>query len=286
MMDSVERKLIKEVLNADTDALAEIIDANPDRVNFISQCGESPLGISIYRMHVEMVNILLAAGSDPNLKNKNGDTSFHIAARVGNVEILSILYKTGMCNLQIRNNLNQSAVDIALDIPNDTDVNLLHLFGEWNKTVALEVELQSLRDGRLVCAKYLEENSSLDAIAQRQTDIDTIIKTNAYDNRARRCMQDEQHHVTHHFQLPILIPDHPLPPNSVDSDLYHNSISINNNFNDTRDVNEEQHYSKVWSQEQRDRLRDTQSDVILVSRGVFVKDYVNKIIARKIQDAI
>ena len=284
-MDSVERKLIKEVLNADTDALAEIIDANPNRVNFISQCGESPLGIAIYRRHVEMMNILLEAGSNPKHINKDGDTSVHIAARVGHIEILTILHETGMCNLLIKNVQHKTALDIARETPNDTDVNLLHLFGEWNETVALEVELQCLIVGRRVCSKYLEENAAIDTIAQRQTDIDTIIKTNAYDNRARRCMQDEQHHATHHFQIPILIPEYPLPPTSIDSDLYKDSVSINGNFNDARDVNEEQHYSKVWSQEQRDRLRNTKSDVILVSRGVFVKDYVNKLIARQVQDA-
>ena len=70
-MDSIESKLIKEVLNADLDALSEIIDANPNRVNFVSQCGESPLGIAIYKRDKRMVELLLTAGADTNHTNSN-----------------------------------------------------------------------------------------------------------------------------------------------------------------------------------------------------------------------
>lgn len=287
-MDSVERKLIKEVLNGDQDAIAEIIEAHPNRVNFISQCGESPFAIAVYKRDIGMINLLLEAGAHPNHVNNNGDTAFHIAARIGNIEILKILYETRLCNLVIMNNNYQLAIDIADEAPSDQDVNLLHLFGEWNGSIELERELEELIVGRRLCSQYLYQKAVEDDTQQRQNDIDVMINLNADEQRLRRVLKDEQSFVnTNHYHVPIVIPHPPLSTiaqhDSVNvvTEPTHMSVDINTNFNHCLVPNAHNN-AVAWSHGQIGRYESNISDKILVVRGIFVKNYVNKLICNEI----
>lgn len=296
-MDSVEGKMIKEVLNADTNALAEIIKANPNRVNFVSQCGESPLGIAIYKRDIAMMNVLLAAGAHPNHLNRDGDASFHIAARIGEINILNILYDTGLCNLLTRNKFGKLAYDIGLEKAGYDDVSLLHLFGEWGE-VEMDEELRVLKEGRIQCCIFIDQKSHADTVKQRQDDIDTVINSNAFDNRMRRILLDEQRMNSHHYQIPITLPKAPTPyvtqegalataDSSSSTQMDANDVvSINNNFNNNCDNNTDSHYTRVWQPHQLDRLHNSYSDVIMVSRGIYIKDYINKTITDQINKMV
>jgi hypothetical protein len=287
-MDSVERKLIKEVLNADQDAIAEIIEAHPNRVNFVSQCGESPMAIAVYKRDIGMINLLLQAGAHPNHVNNNGDTAFHSAARIGNIEILKIMYETRLCNLVIMNNNNQLAIDIADEMPTDADVNLLHLFGEWNGSIQLESELQELVVGRRLCFSYLYEKAVEDDTQQRQSDIDVMINLNADEQRLRRVLKDEQAYVhAAHFHVPIVIPHPPMSTIAqhdsavVTAESEHPSVLINNNFHHCL-VPNAYNNSVAWTHGQVGRYESNISDKILVTRGIFVKNFVNRLVCNEV----
>ena len=235
-MDSVERKVIKEVLNADKSALSEIIEANPNRLNFVSQCGECPLGIAIYKMDIGMVELLLQSGASVNLCNINGDTSYHIAARIGAFTILQMLYNTRRCNLLTKNKFQQLAYDIAMEVPSNADVNLLHLFGEWNTHLHLDDELCELTKGRKLCSTYLLDRCNDDIKLQRQHDVDVLINLNADERKLRRIIQDEQFNCFQHYQIPLQIPRNPMVKMQLteESSLHVNknieTTLINNNF--------------------------------------------------------
>lgn len=282
-MDSIERKLIKEVLNADKDSIAELLEANPNRINFVSQCGESPLGIAIYKRDILMVKLLLSYGALPNYVNNNGDTSFHIAAKIGNIEILQILYETKLCNLFLINNNDELAYDIAKKIPKNEDVNLLYLFGEWNKNFELEQELRNLIIGRKLCFKYLHDKSILDDIKQRQDDVDILINLNADEHRMRRVLSNDHNNNTQYFHIPIVIPQLPISTisnhESIDTidNKINNKIMINNNFHHCLEYNAHNH-AKLWTEGQIGRYEQNISDKIMVTRGIFVKNYVHRLL--------
>jgi len=287
-MNSVERKLIKEVLNADQDAIAEIIEAHPNKVNFVSQCGESPMAIAVYKRDIGMINLLLQAGAHPNHVNHHGDTSFHIAARIGSIEIVKMLYETRLCNLVIMNGKNQLAIDIADEEPTDADVNLLHLFGEWNGNIRLEEELAELVMGRRLCAEYLYRKAVEDDTQQRQNDIDVMINLNADEQRLRRVLKDEHTYLhAHHFHVPTVIPHPPMSTIAqhdsvnVTTESEHETVPINNNFNNCLIPNAHNN-ALAWTHGQVGRYESNISDKILVTRGIFVKNYVGRLVGNEL----
>ncbi|CAB0016786.1 unnamed protein product [Nesidiocoris tenuis] len=72
-------------------------DFAPDSV------GRSALQIAATGGHVEVVNILLKCGANPNIRdNLNGDTALHIAAAMGRRKLTTILLEAG-CDKTIRN---------------------------------------------------------------------------------------------------------------------------------------------------------------------------------------
>lgn len=179
MSASVKSKLVKEILNSDVNALCEILDANPNIVNFNSQCGESPLNIAIYKNNLNMVNVLLRSLADPNQQNVNGDTAFHIAARIGNFALLRVLYETGICRLPIKNNLQQTALDISLLPPLMSSIHDLQLFRGWSSNDNDDDDFHHLCEGRKLCAEYLKEKSAYDVGCQEDSALEELIVRNA-----------------------------------------------------------------------------------------------------------
>ena len=91
---------MNEILNSHYDELDHLMsEENLESLNTIGTCGETPAHISIYKSDVNMLKMVLAAGYDVNLKNTNGDTIFHVAAKLGDLKSLELIYATGMCDL-------------------------------------------------------------------------------------------------------------------------------------------------------------------------------------------
>ena len=102
-------KILNEILNSDYHDLAERIAENPTSINVLGNCGESPAHIAIYKNDIKMLKMLLDAGAKPNFINLNSDTLLHVATRLGSIESVKLLYETGKCNLELKNNENLTA---------------------------------------------------------------------------------------------------------------------------------------------------------------------------------
>ena len=83
--------MLNEVLNSDHLAIKEQI-ALKSAINVLGTAGEAPLHISIYKRDMHMMKMLLDAGANIMFRNDNGDTSLHVAARMGLSQVVELLY--------------------------------------------------------------------------------------------------------------------------------------------------------------------------------------------------
>lgn len=81
----------------DRHVMAQYLAASPAALNAFSADGFTPLGLAAYFGHLEMVQELLAAGADPNVRSKNplGVMPLHSALSNGSKEIARALIKGG-----------------------------------------------------------------------------------------------------------------------------------------------------------------------------------------------
>lgn len=190
MQPSQGAKILNEALNADYDDLQERIDENRSAVNLLGICGESPVHISIYKNDIKMLKILLDSGADPNSCNSKGDTAFHVAARLGSLECLELLYDTKRCDLELRNGDFLTALDLASQAVVDADLFDTKLFASWSRTGEhFSDSLPYVSAGRKRCQQYLQRRveedryDSVESIVQRNKDC------NIDRNRAARIVR-------------------------------------------------------------------------------------------------
>jgi len=73
---------------------------------------KAPLHGAAHNGHVEVAQVLLAAGADVNARNQNENTSLIIAAVNGCVEVAQVLLAAG-ADLEAKNNVGKTALDYA-----------------------------------------------------------------------------------------------------------------------------------------------------------------------------
>ncbi|CAL4059029.1 unnamed protein product [Meganyctiphanes norvegica] len=87
-----KRPLHSSVQSCNLLATKMLIDYNVE-VNPLKRADWTPLMLACTRQSVPLISILLDHGADPLLVNKDGWSSFHVACREGNVEVLEHLLK-------------------------------------------------------------------------------------------------------------------------------------------------------------------------------------------------
>lgn len=73
----------------------------------------TPLHSAVEMNNIKVVNLLLAHGADPNIREQRGFTPLHVAAQNGNTDIIRILLFGG-ADMDIRSDDGQLAVEVAL----------------------------------------------------------------------------------------------------------------------------------------------------------------------------
>jgi ankyrin repeat protein len=68
---------------------------------------------------------LLVHGANLSLKNKNGDTAFHLAAEKGHTEIIKALLRIKDIQTDMRNNAGDTPFQLALNMKRIDCLNLL-----------------------------------------------------------------------------------------------------------------------------------------------------------------
>ncbi len=155
-------KILNEILNSDYHDLAERIVENPTSINILGNCGESPAHIAIYKNDIRMLKMLLEAGAEPNFINMNSDTLVHVAARLGSMESIKLLYETGKCDLELRNNENMSALQISNAKIKESDFFITKLFRHYDSHIPHNTDnIDYMIKMRKECSVYLSHKMEL-----------------------------------------------------------------------------------------------------------------------------
>ena len=111
-------------------------NTNDIRINindYNKKNGMTLLMISIIKQYINFINLFLENGADINAKNLiNGNTALHYAAMIKNKEIIELLLNTNNCDLLIKNNDNETIVDIAFKNNSRTEIYSL-LAGKYTE---------------------------------------------------------------------------------------------------------------------------------------------------------
>lgn len=180
------KKILNEILNSDFRDLSESLEKHPEAVNILGDSGESPAHIAIYKNDMRMLQMLLDAGAEPNFCNQNNDTLVHVAARLGSLEIIKLLYETGKCNLELRNNDNLNALQIANGKLNDRDFFVTKLFRHYDASVPVETDdIHTMKARRRECSIYLSSKMAFDGIGHVERVLDNTVEYNTSRHKAR-----------------------------------------------------------------------------------------------------
>jgi ankyrin repeat protein len=133
--------------------------------------GKTPIYMAINNFDEEMINILLLAGSDLNVKKLDSKTILHDLMRNGDIENLSDLLKLKVddqkkLKINIKDNVGNTPLnygimegnlehvklllnqkDVRLDILNDNDMSILHLacFHSQNSVLLYLLENENIK---------------------------------------------------------------------------------------------------------------------------------------------
>lgn len=167
-------KLIGEALSDNLQSVEDsLVDATESAVNCLGVCGETPAHVAIYRNNRELLLQLLQAGADPMRQNSGGNSLVHTAVMLGRVDLLTLLYETGKCNLELPNKKGHTPLHIARAEFEESDLVASSLFKNWSRYDAEEDFRATVTNGRALCRPFLEEKIAHD----RQRTISSQVKS-------------------------------------------------------------------------------------------------------------
>jgi len=175
------QNLLNEVINCDLAAVAEMLALNCP-ANVLGTCGEAPLHIAIYKRDRVMLDMLLAAGANIMFPNRNGDTAFHVAARLGLMDFVELLYSVSTdlqrkrLFLDEKNKEGFTALDIASMPVLATELDLTRKYSSWHEETGttLDEEAGPLQRGRTQCKAFLAKMSQVDILAKELGSVDEM----------------------------------------------------------------------------------------------------------------
>ena len=95
------------------------------KINYLDNNGISPMMESINKGYIYIMNMLIKYGGDVNLVNYNdGNTALHYAIKNKNHDALWILLGKGNCDLSIKNKNDETAIDLAEKINNESNKDI------------------------------------------------------------------------------------------------------------------------------------------------------------------
>jgi uncharacterized protein len=120
------------------DVARALVAAGAD-VNAMAKDG-APLSIAVWEGHGELVEFLLAHGSDPRLSASNGETALHAAAYKGNVAAGSLLIARGA---DVNARTTTGTTDMFITSPPVCGEAPLHLAAAYGHREFVQLLLQS-----------------------------------------------------------------------------------------------------------------------------------------------
>jgi ankyrin repeat protein len=90
-----DRSFFQAVESGDLKRAKKLLAENPALIGSKTFVGNSPLHVAVASGNLQVVNLLIDAGSDVNAKGDSGAAPLHLAAVAGNCPITSALLKAG-----------------------------------------------------------------------------------------------------------------------------------------------------------------------------------------------
>ena len=99
------------------------------KINYMDDNGISPMMESVNKGYIYIMNMFIKFNGDVNIINPNdGNTALHYAMLNENKEALYILLSKGNCDLSIKNHNNETAIDLAKKMNNESNKEIYELF--------------------------------------------------------------------------------------------------------------------------------------------------------------
>jgi len=169
----------------DVASVKRTIDNSVSVLDITNLEGNNPLLHSLLARNDEIALMILNYDFDIDLKNNNKETALHMAARSGNLEIISKILEKGP-NINIVNKDNKKAISLAKERPT------INLISNWEAKPdnKLKVKIKELKNLR----KNLEKKNSDIIEAQKQfnksiTDLTIEIETEKRDKNINNFSQ-------------------------------------------------------------------------------------------------
>jgi ankyrin repeat protein len=94
----MEKEIFRAAKNGDVQKIKEILSQHPELIHARDSDDSTPLHCAAWKGHIEVVHLLLMAGADVNLHNKNGHwgtTPLHAAAHGNQAAVAELLIQHG-----------------------------------------------------------------------------------------------------------------------------------------------------------------------------------------------
>ena len=209
--------------------------------DYDKESGMTLLMMSVYNQYINFINLFLENEANINSRNlKDGNTALHYAALVKNKEIIKLLLKNDNCNLLIKNNNNETIIDVASNNNCNTEIYAL-LVGKYTEQQKIfeekksQEELNCKNDYNMnismnnmkMFGDYMRSNNIIknDNILQNFEDEVDIAKKNQINNNIEE--------LSSYLEIPFQFYNNFNYINHYDS----NSNDINNNQNNNIDFN-------------------------------------------------
>ena len=102
------------------------------KINYMDDNGISPMMESVNKGYIYIMNMFIKFNGDVNIINPNdGNTALHYAMLNENKEALYILLSKGNCDLSIKNNNNETAIDLAKKMNNESNKEIYELINKF-----------------------------------------------------------------------------------------------------------------------------------------------------------
>ena len=178
--------------------------------DFDKKTGMTLLMLSVVRQYTNFIKLLLENGADINSKNLiDGDTALHYAAKIKNKKIIELLIENGNCDLLIKNNKNETVIDVANYNSANTEIYslLAQKYGEQqklfdeknskekNKINKIDKSKNNINGNNENKKAYVKENDNNNK--EKNTKGASILQ----DNQVKRNIQDLNSYIEIPFQF-------------------------------------------------------------------------------------
>jgi hypothetical protein len=165
-------------------------NSNPnDTIEYVGLCGETAAHIATYKNDLKLLEIILRNGFHPNTKNQKGETIMHIAARLGDLDTVKLIYGTAKCELDTLNLEELTALDLTQRSIEEKELFELRIFRTWSRGDDNDISIDKILRGRKSCEIFLKEKVNIDRHARTNKILEDTVTFNKNRTIASRMIR-------------------------------------------------------------------------------------------------